>query len=495
MRVLFRCDSSKTIGVGHVARVSALAEAVSRGGGKAAVVGDVTTEVGRQMLAEAGAPIIGGRPQGLQEMAGIATQWGADIVHIDSYLEMDDLKLGLDGASVLLSSNEDGVFGRRRADVVIDVTPGSEVTFRHPAGSRSLLRGIEYFPLRRSVYARRRKEATLSSEARRVMVALGGTDFADLTLKVAETWAETGIESECYILGAEAGEEMLSKFNHVQFIPVERGPLVADSFTRMDLVICSASTMSWELAYLGIPTAILQVADNQSEYFRFSRDNGLGLALGDLSHASAHHETLHQAVEILRDYASSSVQRMSAVQAGQSLVDGDGASRVVTEWDRLLRVKKGNQVTVRPARLSDASQLLCWRTDRLATEMSRNGGEIEWGTHVDWLKGLLSNSSRHLLMAEDAGGLIGTVRYDHLASGEWEVSITIAPERRKLGLALPVLRASELWLKEIESPPLELRADFRTTNIASQTIFEKAGYQPAAEDSSHAGWLTSRKFL
>lgn len=494
MRVLFRCDSSRSIGVGHVARVSALAESVRRIGGKAAVVGDIATEVGMEMLTEAGVPVIGGRPHSTHEVANMATQWGADIVHLDSYLGMDDMKVALDEADVLLSSIEDGAFGRRHADIVVDPTPGAELNFRHPSGSRSQLRGIDYLPLRRSVIIRR-KDGAVASEVRKVMVALGGTDFADLSLELAARWAEARIESECYVLGGKPPEEMLSKYSHVQFIALERGPLIADSFAQMDLVICSASTAAWELAYMGIPTAILQVIDNQAGYFRFMRDNGIGLSLGDLSDERAHQEMLDQAVQALRAYASSTIERTEAVRKAQSLVDGHGASRVIDEWERLLGIRKANQVSVRPAHLGDASQLYSWRTDRLAVEMSRTGGEIDWGSHIDWLQRLLLNDSRHLLIAEDAGGLIGTVRYDHLPDGEWEVSITIAPERRKLGLAAPVLRASEQWLQRVESSPLRLRADFRETNLASRTLFQKAGYKFVADRSAQTGWLSSRKVL
>lgn len=494
MRVLFRCDSSKTAGVGHVARVSALIAAVNAAGGETAVVGNINTVIAARILSAAGAGEINSDALAVPELSQFAAQWGADVVHLDSYSEMNNLRESLNETGVLLSSIEDGTFGRRNADIVIDVSPGSERKYREPAGLRSHLRGVEYFPLRQEVL-KHRGRGEVAPTVRRVMVALGGTDSADLTHELAELWAKTGVKSECYLLGVAIPPELILRFDHVRWFSLDRAPDIAGTFAQMDLVVCASGTALWELAYLGIPMATLQIIDNQAEYFRFSSERGIGLPLGDISEGARHEVVLSRAVPALRSFASSRAQRAASTKAGQTLVDGGGAERIVGEWQRLVHAKKVDVVQVRAARAGDASDLYAWRTDALAVEMSRTSGEISWEAHVDWLERSLADSSRHLLLVEDPEGLVGTVRFDEIAVREWEVSITLAPDRRGQGLAVPVLHASEEWLLKEVGIGVTLRADFRAVNVASQNVFRRAGYEMLVDDQGSPGWRTSRKFL
>jgi GNAT superfamily N-acetyltransferase len=89
---------------------------------------------------------------------------------------------------------------------------------------------------------------------------------------------------------------------------------------------------------------------------------------------------------------------------------------------------------------------------------------------------------------------VGTVRWDLVResdgeqadSHDWEVSITVAPERRGQSLARPLLRAAEVVLsentKEVTRPGgTGLRAYLAMVHIGNQSsmrLFETSAYVP-----------------
>jgi hypothetical protein len=97
-------------------------------------------------------------------------------------------------------------------------------------------------------------------------------------------------------------------------------------------------------------------------------------------------------------------------------------------------------------------------------------------------------------VVEDRVGPVGTVRWDLVpqrdgepaGSREWEVSITMAPERRGQSLARPLLRAGEVALAEktsevTRSGGTEVTAYLavvRIDNQSSMRLFETSAYLP-----------------
>jgi GNAT superfamily N-acetyltransferase len=113
-------------------------------------------------------------------------------------------------------------------------------------------------------------------------------------------------------------------------------------------------------------------------------------------------------------------------------------------------------------------------------------------SHLAWLLASLERGDRRLLVGERDGAPVGTVRWDHEGHGEWEVSITVAPECRGAGLGGPLLRAGEDWLAQASTADQALRAGqpraagelaaylavVHADNAASRRLFLSTGYLP-----------------
>lgn len=106
----------------------------------------------------------------------------------------------------------------------------------------------------------------------------------------------------------------------------------------------------------------------------------------------------------------------------------------------------------------------------------------------------MTASSRIILIGKDDDGPVGTVRWDHEPSG-WEVSITVAPARRGSGLAAPLLRAGECFLRESLGAGTPVIAVVHADNTASARLFARAGYADDGTGPDDDGFRTLRRVL
>lgn len=455
MRVLLRCDASAGSGVGHLVRCLALAEEVAARGGTPVLAGTFDAPLARRLVAAAGIEVL--EPGPASDLLAWATARGADVLHVDDYA------IGPVGRSphVVTSSIEDGTFGRRTADVVVDSTLGAEAADRPADGSGEVLLGIAFAPLRAAV--RRARDLATSREPAdppTVLVVLGGTDPAGATAPATRLAVRAGAGR--VLVAGSGGAVVDGRVEHLG--PQDDLPLLA---ARCDVVVSAAGTSVWELACVGAPPALVQVTENQSVGYRRALDAGLAVGLGTVADLDG-----PAAEERLRALLGDRALRSALSSTGRATVDGLGAGRVVDAWERALR----SRVRARRAVADDAAMLLDWRNDPATRAMSRTNDPVAPDDHRRWLDSVLADDDRTLLVALLGDEHVGTVRFDRVDPGLWEVSITMAPGARGRGLARAVLGAAEqAWRRDVGPEPAVL-ACVRPDNPASARVFVGAGY-------------------
>lgn len=134
-------------------------------------------------------------------------------------------------------------------------------------------------------------------------------------------------------------------------------------------------------------------------------------------------------------------------------------------------------MTVRKATMEDAETLFAWRNDQTTRLASHNTEKLEFAPYVSWLGATLSNPMKLLLIAEENGSPVGTVRVDRETGGTAELSWTVAPEARRRGVAK---RMVQLVADEI-SALYTIRAEIKMGNEASVKVAEAAGMQFAEQ--------------
>jgi len=546
MRILVLCDGGGPLGVGHVIRSLALAEASVAAGHSVVVAGHFEGDFLQGQLAAApvevvqlAAPMADGD---LQPIVDLVRTLRPDVLHVDSYeapgllgelVEPPGIEpgfgiLALGGqaaGNVVLSNMEDGAFGRRPADVVIDATIGAEHSPRPDDGSTLLLRGSRYTPIRQRVLDARRSgkadgahdDPAHDADARSVLVVMGGTDPVGLAPVAVTLLAGTGLSLDVTVIAVgEIAERVRaaaegSSLSLSVLAPVDD---LAALMLRQDLVVSAAGTSVGELCCLGVPMALVWAVGNQREGYDRVVAAGAAVALGgpelrgnDLGGNDLGGNDLggdKAAVGLLRTALTDSRTRADLALAGRQVVDGLGAWRVVRTWEMARRsvpaTADPGRLVARAPTLEDARLLWEWRNDPATRESSRSSAEVPWDDHLAWLADSLDRADRMLLLVQDEAGPVGTVRWDlardREGEREWEVSIAVAPQRRRQSLARPLLRAGEEALSAMaRSSATGVTAYLAVVHIdndASVRLFETSAYIPDAPPDRR-GFMSFRK--
>lgn len=490
MRLLIRSDASRSGGVGHLVRGLSLAQSARALGHDVALAGS-TGEVAWLMdvLAQEGVPIL--TPPPWSQLGPWAAAEGFDAVHVDSYEAPGDLLDGVGPTGVVLSSIEDGLWGRRPAHVVTD--PSFGATPREDA-----LTGPAYLPLRTSVRRGRRLAAERAQRpagsALEVVVVLGGTDASGAlpSLLEALVTASGAADVPLHVVAVGGSGRLPARASDWQVEPVAAGAHVVDLMALADLVVTAAGTTTGEICCLGVPMAALPVVDNQMSGYRELVRGGLAFGLGHSDAPGLSPRATHTLIQVLRH---ADARARTAALAARA-VDGSGAARLV----RAIELACGGpsppapRLHARPAGTTDSAAQLAWRNDPLVRRASQDPRAVGDEEHARWFDSVLLSTTRHLLVVEDdALQPIASVRWDALDGGraEWEVSIMLAPHHRGRGWGAAVLAAAEERLLVDEPRASTLVAQVAPGNTASLSLFHGSGYALHEQDPGRTAAFVS----
>lgn len=309
MRILLRADSSARIGAGHVARMLALAEHATARGWEVAFAGrtdDAALLTDR--LAELGLARVAPDPTGF------------DAVVVDHY-GLGELRAAVNAAGAVLVSFEDGRFGRRAADVVVDCAFAPQP--RPDDGSPMVLTGVRYAPLRRAVReARRARAAREPGAVPRVLVVLGGGGGGhDTVSALLDAIHRTG--RPCAVEAFARGNVAVPRALPGQRFAVSPpGPDLPATLADADLAVSASGVTLLEVCCVGVPAALVCLADNQQAGYRAAVGSGYAVGLGSPGALADAAGTL---ARLLDDPEGR--ERMAA--AASAAVDGRGADRVL----------------------------------------------------------------------------------------------------------------------------------------------------------------------
>lgn len=267
--------------------------------------------------------------------------------------------------------------------------------------------------------------------------------------------------------------------------PTEVAVDVSDMAARMeaaDLAIGAGGATTWERCALGLPSIIVQIAENQSGIARAMVKAGAALDPGPITapdFAPRLHDALTEAQDRLEELS----------QQAALICDGNGLERVVRHI-----LSCGAQAPValqaRAAKIADAPDIWHWRYAGNAARFFRTPAIPSLQQHLDWFKDALRLETHLLLMITQHEQKLGHVRLDHNsgASDFAEISIYLNPACRGAGFATPVLEAA---LRFARSQGINrFRAQAHRENTASIRLFTKAGFVLSGQSGAFVDfWL------
>jgi UDP-2,4-diacetamido-2,4,6-trideoxy-beta-L-altropyranose hydrolase len=344
MQVVFRVDASTQIGTGHVMRCLALAQAWQDTQGQPIFIMANPIPALEERLKSEGMKVVhlAAEPGSLadaQETAALAHQFEANWVVVDGYQFGSEYQQTIKNSGLnLLFIDDYGHAEHYYADVVLNQNISAEEEwYQHREPYTQLLLGTRYTLLRREFWQWQGWQRTVPPVAKKVLVTLGGADPDNITLKVIQSLQIVEVEElEAVVVvgGSNPHYENLKMAVLDSGYPIQLQRNVTNMPELMawaDVAISAGGSTCWELAFMGLPSILLILADNQRAIAEKLATLNLAVNLG--WHQDA---TIEQIGLALQELIGDRPKRETMSKKGRELVDGNGARRVVSEMVNLL---------------------------------------------------------------------------------------------------------------------------------------------------------------
>lgn len=487
MNLLIRADASVEIGTGHVMRCLALAQAWQDVGGQAEfAMAESTAAIQARLAAEScgmvALPSEPGTTADAGETIALARQHQAEWVAVDGYRFSAEYQQELKQAGCkVLFLDDYGHAEHYFADVVLNQNvQASEEMYGRKERSARLLLGPRYCLLRREFSGWREWKREIAPAARKLLVTMGGSDSANVTGRVIEALQMVeveGLEATVVVGGSNPhlAELQKSACESSRKIAVMRDVAnLPELMAGCDAAVSAAGSTCWELCLLGLPSLLIDVAENQAGVAKAMDASGCAVHVGNGSV-----ETGKIAQELERLLQSQSL-RQSLAERSRKLVDGHGAERVVS----VLRGRE--RLHLRRARERDGRLLWEWANDPAVRAASFSSEPISWETHRAWLARIVADGDCILFVAEDEGASpLGQIRFDSRADGDWEIDVSVARNRRGQRLASRLIACGVKTVLKNAGGRSRFHAFVKPANVASLRAFEKADFRRIATEQVH----------
>jgi len=258
MNVLFRCDSSENIGLGHLMRDLVLAKKLK---GRIFFASRELKGNANHKIKESGFIYVPLKDESFETFKKVILDCHIDIVIFDHYgidasFEERVKKTGVKTVSF------DDTYKKHGSDLVINPNFGANLK-RYPQKAISLAPLIrdEFFDVKK------RKRVGI----KKVFISFGGSDPKNLALKTLKVFQNKKYDISLVITSSNKNKTLLKRYarKHKNIKLYMDYPKIAKLFYENDFAVVSASTISSEALVSGIPFVAVMSVDNQKEVFGF----------------------------------------------------------------------------------------------------------------------------------------------------------------------------------------------------------------------------------
>lgn len=478
MKIIIRTDADYLIGHGHVMRCLALAQAWQDKGGQAIFAMRTCTSNIEERLKAENMEIFhslaeAGSAEDAAEIINLSNQIGSSKIIVDGYQFGADYQriIKAEGLS-LLFIDDYGHAGDYCADLVLN-----QNIFAYPdiytscESYTKLLLGTRYALLRSEFLQRYRWNRQIPGIAKRVLVTLGGSDPHNVTSKVITALRQisvAGLESVIIVGGSNPHySDLKATLTHSdKLIRLEHNIIDMPSLMAWaDVAVTAGGSTCWELAFMGLPSLIIVLADNQDFTAKWLGAMGVSMNLG--SHEFLEADNIAQA---LTQVLLAKEKREEMARKSQEIVDGEGISRVIMHL-------RGEKIRLRRACEEDCELFWNWANEQEVRRKAFSSDPIPWEGHVSWFRHSLRNPDCFLFLALDDQDIpIGQIRFDSNGRDEVDVDVSIDKEKRGLGYGNELINLSVEEIFRISSLR-SVHAFVKPDNIGSSKAFEKARFK------------------
>ena len=249
------------------------------------------------------------------------------IIVLDSYLTTEEHLRYLGENRYRVAMIEDGCRLKfYPCDLVVDSGAGAHLLKYQGLAKTKFLLGPAYFPLKEEIRVEERSYIT-SGDVKNILVTLGGSDPSNLINSVLESLTQLEGQHEISaILGPFYKGKVDKKVTDNSQIKLIRSPKnIAHYFSHADIAISTAGNSASELAYLGVPSILFSLSEDQVPVAQCYDKMGIARHL-QFGPNNLQGELNKQLSALINDRQA----RKQMKKEGMNLLDGRGAKRIAT---------------------------------------------------------------------------------------------------------------------------------------------------------------------
>jgi UDP-2,4-diacetamido-2,4,6-trideoxy-beta-L-altropyranose hydrolase len=342
--LLIRADASVSIGTGHIMRMIALGQAWQAQGGEVHFLCAEITSALEEGLASEGFELsrisaVLGSQEDLSETIHLITdtlqadRQNARVV-LDGYHFGSDYQLGIKAAGFkLLVVDDYGHADFYHADWVLNqnISAREELYAKRSLDTKLLL-GPKFAMLRKEFLPYKGWQREIAPVAKKILVTLGGSDPDNVTFKVIQALIDLDLHVKVVIGGSNPHLREIENFIQSQndstaFIElVVNATNMPELMAWADAAVAAAGSTCWELAFMGLPSIFVILAENQVSIASRLEVEGLGVCLGN--GVGLKKDKLAEAIST---HAKNENFLQTVANQGRQMIDGYGAQRMVAE--------------------------------------------------------------------------------------------------------------------------------------------------------------------
>lgn len=379
------------------------------------------------------------------------------IIVLDGYEFIEDYQQKIKDFDFTLVYIDDLAQGIQKADLVINHSPGAKECDYKKESYTKLALGSNFSLIRKSFIDFNRENVNQKKIIKIIFVSFGGADPMDFSFKaVQEILNIDFIKVVNVVLGAAYIHNDIYKLQSDK-IRLHRNlseEHIFDLMKNSDIAIVPASTISIELAVLGIPMLLGYFVSNQQGIYNGFIENNIAVPLGNFNIFKF--EQLENNIE----YYLSNLNYFNLIS-------------ISNPSENIINLFHFNKLDIRKVQKKDMEFVFNLSNEPLVRENSFNSNLINFEDHKKWFENQLKNNSLFFILENENKEAIGQIRFnkegDHSVIG-----VSISNKFRRKGYALEGLNiAQEEYFKYNRLP---IYAYVKKSNLVSVKLFKKGGF-------------------